>query len=91
MSTERDCSRIGRIVRAVAGTEEDTITCDDCYDHIDQYVELLEAGESPEGVLLQVQRHLEQCECCEYEMQALVRMIQSMQESDDAPPTSGQG
>ena len=86
MSTERDCSRIGRIVRAVADTEEDPITCDDCYDHIDRYVEMLNAGESPDGVLLQVQRHLEQCECCEYEMQALVRIIQSMQGNADAPP-----
>ena len=68
------------IMGSIFSAEEDDMSCDDCFEYIDQYVEMLNAGASPQGVLKQVEHHLEQCHCCKTEMKALISIIKHMEE-----------
>lgn len=61
----------------IFSTEEEDITCDECYEHIDQYVDMLRAGEDAATVLPQVKIHLEQCRCCEAELRAFIAILEA--------------
>jgi len=67
----------GEIVKTIFAAQEDDITCDECYAHIDQYVDMLRAGQDPAQVLPQVKSHLEQCRCCAWEFQALIDILEA--------------
>jgi hypothetical protein len=73
------------LMKKIFTTQEDEITCDDCFDHIDQYVDLLQAGEDPAKVLPQVKQHLEMCQCCETEFKALITILEAGQADTDDP------
>jgi hypothetical protein len=69
--------RFTNIMRVIFDTaDEEDITCDECYDQIDQYVDLLRAGRDPGEVLPKVKRHLKQCRCCEAEFKALITILE---------------
>ncbi len=74
-------ARLRNLVHMIYTTQDADITCDECFDHIDRYVELLRAGEDPATVLPQVRRHLEQCRCCEYELGALIAILEGEAQS----------
>jgi hypothetical protein len=71
------------LMKKIFTAQENEITCDDCFNHIDQYVDLLQAGEDPDVVLPQVKQHLEMCQCCEMEFQALITILESGELDDD--------
>lgn len=75
--TQPGSGRLGDLIRMIFTVQEDDITCDECFDHIDQYVELLNAGQEPAQVLPQVKHHLEQCQCCEQEFRALIAILEN--------------
>lgn len=69
--------RCSEVMKTIFAAQEDDITCDECYDHIDQYVDMLRAGQDPAQVLPQVKSHLEQCGCCAGEFQALIAILEA--------------
>jgi hypothetical protein len=73
--------QFGNIMRTIFATQDEDITCDECFEHIDQYVEMLQAGEDPATVLPQVKHHLEQCRCCEYELKALIAILEGQSDN----------
>jgi len=76
------------IVKAVLSVPTDEITCGECYDVIDQYVDMLRAGQDPATVLPKVKEHLGQCQCCDMEFRALISILEaaaSKEETDSAP------
>ncbi|GAB4467763.1 MAG: hypothetical protein Kow00124_01100 [Anaerolineae bacterium] len=73
--------RFGKVMRYVMTTHEEDITCDECFEHVDRYVEMLRMGRKPDEVLLKVQRHLENCPCCQQEFQALLVILEHQAES----------
>lgn len=81
-SPESQSSSLGKMIKLILETGEDELTCDDCYQYIDQYVEMLERGESPCGILRQVEQHISQCHCCSHEMSALISVLRKMQEDE---------
>jgi hypothetical protein len=74
--------RFTNIMRMIFNTADEDITCDECYDQIDQYVDLLRAGQDPGEVLPRVKRHLEQCRCCEGEFNALITILEGQSASE---------
>lgn len=64
------------MMRTIFNTADDDMSCDECYDQIDQYVDLLRTGQDPGEVLPKVKRHLEQCRCCEAEFRALITILE---------------
>jgi hypothetical protein len=72
----------------ISAPSEDEITCGECYDVIDQYVDMLRAGQDPETVLPKVKEHLGQCHCCDMEFRALISILEaatSKSEEDSSP------
>lgn len=64
-------------MKMIFSTEEEDITCAECFDHIDEYVDLLRSGQEPGAVLPQVKSHLDQCTCCEHEFNALITILET--------------
>jgi len=67
--------QIKRLVRDVLNTRPDEISCDECLELLDRFVELELAGEDASSALPLVQQHLEQCSSCREEFEALLTVI----------------
>jgi len=67
-----DPNRLGKMARALAGTREDEIGCDDCFAEMDRFAEMILAGKSAKEVLPLVHQHLKQCADCREEFEALL-------------------
>ena len=76
--------RFNDMMKVIFSAQERDITCDECFMHIDVYVDKLRAGEEPERVLPEVRSHLEQCGCCREEFEALITILEA-ETGDDSP------
>ena len=61
-----------------------SISCDDCYDVLDKYADMLRAGKDPSIILPGVKEHLIACGDCGDEFKALIAIL----ETSSAPDTS---
>ena len=75
--------RFAAIMKKIFATEAEDITCGECFEQVDRYVDLLRAGHDAAAVLPEVKRHLDQCQCCLTEFEALIQILEG--ETGDAP------
>jgi hypothetical protein len=68
---------MGKLLRMVENTDEVEIPCDEVFELLDQYVELEARGEDVAHLLPLVKRHLDKCQDCREEYEALVRVFQA--------------
>lgn len=68
---------IKMLVQMVAATRPDEIGCDECYEQLDRFAELVLSGKNAAEVLPLVQDHLERCGNCREEFEALLLALQS--------------
>lgn len=61
---------------AVEGTQEIEYDCEEVYELLDQYVEMVTRGEDAEALMPLVKHHLEMCVACREEYQALLRILE---------------
>ncbi len=73
--------RAARMIRDVFSAEGDAIGCEDCFEVLDRYAELVEAGEDVTKVYPEVKKHLEDCMCCGQEFQALQAALEAARDS----------
>ena len=66
------------MVRAVKMTRPDEIGCDECFEELDRFVEMQLAGKSPEAALPLVKDHLDRCQSCHQEYEALLEAMQNL-------------
>jgi len=64
-----------QIIRAIADTRADEISCDECFRELDRFVELKLAGKSAEEALPLVKHHLDHCPACREEYEALFEAL----------------
>lgn len=59
-----------RLLRSIADTGDEEISCTECFDLVSQYVDLEVAGMVSDQTLPRLTQHLQQCGVCreEYEM-----------------------
>jgi predicted anti-sigma-YlaC factor YlaD len=59
-----------RLLRSIADTHDEEISCAECFDLVAQYVDLEVAGMATDQTLPRLVQHLQQCGVCreEYEM-----------------------
>lgn len=72
--------RFMRIMEIIFQTEAEELTCDECFDEVDQYVDMLRSGRDPSEVLPQVKAHLGRCAPCDEEFRALIAILESQME-----------
>ena len=73
-----DTETLKRLVRGAVTARPDEIGCDECLDQIDRFVELELAGKSPAEAMPLVQDHLNRCEECREEYEALLVAVRAL-------------
>ena len=63
--------RLQRVL-SPAGPE---LSCEDCFEHLDRYVELERAGSDPEGAVPGMGAHLQGCPACAEDHEALHALL----------------
>lgn len=71
-------SQIWALVGMIANTKTDQVTCDDCFGQISEYVELAVEEQTRTEGMKGIQRHLDQCPCCQNEYVALVEALKEV-------------
>lgn len=74
---EMDKQTLEKLVELIARTREEEIGCDMCFAEMDRFVEMLHAGDDPNSILPLVRQHLEICENCHEEFDALLDALNS--------------
>ena len=70
-----DKSNMEMLLRSVSMTDEDEVTCDDVYNLMDQFAEMVERGEDPSQMMPLVKKHLDMCPDCREEYESLAQMM----------------
>jgi len=68
------------LLESALETKEYEITCEECFNLLDLYADLLIEGTEPAEIMPNVKQHLKQCHCCEAELEALMFMIKEAAE-----------
>ena len=64
------------LLESVFEAEAIEISCPECFELLDQYVELRLEGTNPVEALPLVEQHLKHCLCCTDQFEALMVMLQ---------------
>jgi hypothetical protein len=64
-------SQLERLLRLAARTQDEELSCTDCFDALPHYVDLEVAGDNPAERLPLFGQHLEQCAVCREEHEVL--------------------
>lgn len=75
--SQRNGSVMSKLLQMVENTDEVEIACNEVFELLDQYVELEARGEDVAHLLPLVKRHLEKCNDCHEEYEALVRILEA--------------
>ncbi len=73
---------IRNLIQLSLRSKEVEIGCEECDEALDQYVDLLLAGEDPAQVMPALKQHLAVCSCCHSEYEALLVAMRSAMEDD---------
>ena len=65
------------IVHKISITRPEEIECDTCYQELNRFADMLLQGEEPSIVMPLVQHHLEMCNSCGEEFQALLDALKA--------------
>jgi hypothetical protein len=66
------------MVRGILSTHENEIDCEQCFEQLDRFVELVLDGANAEEALPLVQDHLNRCGDCREEFEALLAAVRQM-------------
>jgi hypothetical protein len=72
------------LLKSALETEDYEIDCQECYELLDLYAEIILSEGNPDDIMGMVSQHLKQCNCCSYEFEALMIMIQQAAEKEQA-------
>ena len=64
-------------IKQVLGPAETEIFCDECFEKIDEYVELELRGDAADAVIPGMRAHLEGCPACHEEYESLRELVRS--------------
>lgn len=76
-----------QLIYEVVTTRTDEITCQQCYDHLDNFAEMTLVGKNAADALPLVQDHLEHCGECRQEFEALLLALHGLNAT--IPPQLG--
>ena len=76
------------LLKSALETEDYEINCQECYELLDLYAELVLGEDNPDQIMGMVKQHLNQCNCCSHEFEALMIMIRQAAEKEQNSSTS---
>jgi len=74
-----DLDRLKQTVREIITTRPDEIGCDECFEQLDRFVEMKLAGKNAAEAMPLVQDHLERCDDCREEFEALLAALRALE------------
>jgi hypothetical protein len=77
--------RFERWLRNIYATQDQEISCTECFDLVSGFVELEVSGQDAAAKMPQVKQHLNQCQACQDEYEAL-RDLRELEEKGGLPP-----
>jgi hypothetical protein len=66
-----------RLVRALLGPDGPELTCEECFEQLDRYVELKLAGADADVKVQGMRAHLEGCPACREDHDSLQELIEA--------------
>ena len=75
------------LLQSALETEAYEIGCMECFDILDQYAEFIVEGGNPDEIMPTVRQHLDQCNCCTHEFEALMVILQEAAKNQQATDT----
>jgi hypothetical protein len=82
--SHHDTSRTADLLARLLGPAEPELTCDECFEELDRYVELKLAGHDADATVPGMRPHLEGCPACREDHDSLATLVASESE----PPHS---
>ncbi len=76
-----DRDKLKNLVREIATTRPDEIGCDECLERVDRFVEMKLSGLDAAEAMPLVQDHLDKCEDCREEFEALLTALRATEGS----------
>lgn len=78
------------MLRGIMSTRDDEIACDECFERLDRFAELVLAGEEIPEAMAVVEDHLDRCQDCREEFEALLDALRALQNGDPSASSSPQ-
>jgi len=72
------------MINDLLGPSGPEVSCEECFEHLDEYVELELAGEDADGRVPGMREHLEGCPACREDHESLRELV-----LDDSSRSSG--
>lgn len=72
-----DSTFITMLLRMVFGTRPEEIACDECFEQLDRFAEMMLVGKNAAEAMPLVRTHLEHCRDCREEFEALLERLKS--------------
>ena len=74
---------LNAMIRAIFSSQKDELTCEECFDRLDEFVEVVLNGKPRnEGIGL-VEDHLEKCMDCREEFELLLQALQQVEGEEE--------
>jgi anti-sigma factor RsiW len=77
-------NRFERLLQNIHNTQDEEISCTECFDRVSYFVEVELSGEDAATKMPQVKQHLEQCPACHAEYETL-RDLQLLENNHELP------
>jgi hypothetical protein len=68
-----------RMVRILIATRPDEIGCDECFEKLDRFVELMLTGKNAAEAMPLVEDHLRRCRDCREEFETLLAVLRALE------------
>ena len=73
-------------IRRILGPAEPELSCEECFDELDQYVELTLAGSAADVAVPGMRAHLDGCPACREDYESLRALLEAAPEIPKTPP-----
>jgi hypothetical protein len=77
-STPADPDALKAMVRGIVNTRPDELGCDECFEQVDRFTDMVLAGVDAAEALPLVEDHLNRCRECREEFEALLTAVRSL-------------
>jgi hypothetical protein len=71
---------IQKVIKSLSITLDEELTCGECYQEVDKFVDMLRDGKTPSEILPLVQHHLTLCPPCKEEFEALLVALSAVED-----------
>ena len=75
--SDHNRSRPTELLGRLLGPPAPELTCDECFEHLDRYVELELAGQDADAAVPGMRAHLEGCPACHEDHDSLAALVAS--------------